>query len=71
MWMASIVPPRYLTPMEIRRAIKHVAAGTISDAEISLMIATADVNNDGYITFDEWKRMMLHDAESDLAYYER
>merc|ERR1719198_1560281 len=59
----------YLTPKEIRRAIKEIAPA-LSEVDITLMLATADRDSDGYITFTEFKAMMLFNKEDDLAYWE-
>lgn len=60
----------FLDPGEIRLAIKNVAP-QISSVEITLMLATADTDNDGKITFAEWRDLMLHDHASDVPYWER
>jgi len=60
----------YLTPQEIRRAIKEIAPG-LSEVDITLMLATADRDSDGYVTFTEFKDMMLFNKEDDLQYWER
>jgi len=60
----------YLTPKEIRRAIKEIAP-SLSEVDITLMLATADRDSDGYITFTEFKAMMLFNREDDMAYWER
>jgi len=60
----------YLTPKEIRRAIKDVAPN-LSEVDITLMLATADRDSDGFITFNEFKGMMLSNKDDDVAYWDR
>ena len=55
---------------EIRLAIKNVAP-QITEVEITLMLATSDTDQDGKITFNEWKELMLHDHSSDVSYWEK
>jgi len=54
---------------EIRLAIKNVAP-QITEVEITLMLATADKDDDHKITFDEWKTLMLSDHQQDFEYWE-
>ena len=60
----------YLTPVEIRRAIKEVAP-SITEVDITLMLATADRDSDGFITFPEFCQMMLYRKDDDTAYWEK
>jgi len=60
----------YLTPKEIRRAIKEIAPG-LSEVDITLMLATADRDSDGFVTFTEFRDMMLLGKDEDVAYWER
>ncbi|KAL1500029.1 hypothetical protein AB1Y20_012706 [Prymnesium parvum] len=59
-----------LTPKEIRRAIKELAP-SLSEIDITLMLATSDRDSDGYVTFSEFKAMMLQGKDDDVAYWER
>lgn len=59
----------YLQLGEVRRAIKEVAPH-ISEVDITLMMATADVDGSGNLTFEEWKKLMTYDHASDVPYYQ-
>jgi len=54
---------------EIRLAIKRIAP-QITEMEITLMLATADIDRDGKIGFEEWKNLMMYDHESDVPYWQ-
>lgn len=54
---------------EIRLAIKNVAP-QITEVEITLMLATADNDSDRKISYDEFRRLMLHDYKTDVNYWE-
>lgn len=60
----------YLDAGEIRLAIKNVAP-TISEMDITLMLATCDTDRDGKITYEEWKTVMCHDHANDVPHWER
>lgn len=52
------------------QAIKELAPA-LSEVDITLMLATSDRDSDGYVTFGEFKAMMLLDKDNDLAYWDR
>jgi len=52
---------------EVRLAIKSVAP-QITEMDITIMLKTSDTDGDSKITFEEWKKLMLHGADQDIDY---
>jgi len=59
-----------LTTLEIRRAIKEVAP-SLTEIDITLMIATADRDKSGQISLQEFMDMVLYNKEDSIEYWEK
>lgn len=52
----------YISDQELRQAISTMCP-SLTAIDVQLMLATADTDQSGTITFDEWRKLMLHNKE--------